>query len=133
MQMNAYMFYNGNCEAAFEYYVKVLGGEINAMFRYEGTPSGEQLPADWQQKIMHAKMTVDGDELMGSDAPPGKFKSPQGCAVVVHLVEPTEAERRFAGLAEGGVITMPLQQTFWASRYGMCVDQFGVPWIVNCA
>src|SRR4051812_45126917 len=133
MQMNAYMFYNGNCEAAFEYYVKVLGGEINAMFRYEGTPAAEHVPADWQQKIMHAKMTVDGDELMGSDAPPDKFKPAQGCAVVVHFTDPAEADRKFAGLAEGGVITMPLEQTFWASRYGMCIDKFGVPWIVNCA
>ena len=132
MQVNPYLFYNGNCEAAFKHYAKVLGGEIEAMMPHEGTPAADHVPAEWQKKIMHAKMTIDGEVLMGSDAPPDHFKAPQGFSVSLQISDPAEAERKFAGLAEGGVITMPMEQTFWARRFGMCVDQFGIPWMVNC-
>jgi len=132
MQVNPYLFYNGNCEAAFKHYAKVLGGEIEAMMPHEGTPAAGHVPAEWQKKIMHAKMTIDGEGLMGSDAPPDHFKAPQGFSVSLQISDPAEAERKFAGLAEGGVITMPMEQTFWARRFGMCVDQFGIPWMVNC-
>jgi PhnB protein len=132
MQVNPYLFYDGNCEAAFKHYAKVLGGEIEAMMPHEGTPAAGQVPADWQKKIMHAKMTIDGEVLMGSDAPPGNFNKPQGFSVSLQIEDPAEAERKFNALAEGGVVTMPIAQTFWARRFGMCVDQFGIPWMVNC-
>jgi PhnB protein len=132
MQVNPYLFYNGNCEAAFNYYAKVLGGKIEAMLPHEGTPASEHVPAEWQKKIMHAKMTIDGAVLMASDAPPGHFNQPQGFSVSLQIEDPTEAERKFHALAEGGVVRMPIEQTFWAKRFGMCVDQFGIPWMVNC-
>jgi PhnB protein len=132
MQVNPYLFYNGNCEAAFKYYARVLGGEIEAMMPHEGTPAAEHVPAEWQKKIMHARMTIDGEVLMGSDSPPDHFKAPQGFAVSLQIEDPAVADRKFAGLADGGTITMPIQQTFWAKRFGMCVDQFGIPWMVNC-
>src|SRR5713226_8707242 len=78
MSVNPYLFYNGNCEAAFKYYAKELGGEIEAMLSHEGTPASEQVPAEWQKKILHAKMTIDGAVLMAFDAPPGRFNKPQG-------------------------------------------------------
>jgi PhnB protein len=132
MQVNPYLFYNGNCEAAFKYYAKALGGEIEAMLTHEGTPASEQVPAEWQKKILHAKMNIGAAVLMASDAPPGRHNKPQGFSVSLQIEDPTEAERKFHALAEGGVVTMPIAQTFWAKRFGMCVDQFGIPWMVNC-
>jgi PhnB protein len=132
MPINPYLFYNGNCEAAFNYYAKVLGGEIEAMLTHEGTPAAEHVPAEWHKKILHAKMNIDDAVLMASDAPPGRFNQPQGFSVSLQIEDPAEAERKFQALAEGGVVTMPIGQTFWAKRFGMCVDQFGIPWMVNC-
>jgi PhnB protein len=132
MQVNPYLFYNGNCEAAFKFYARVLGGEIEAMLPHEGTPGSEQLPAEWQKKITHAKLSIDGEVLMGSDAPPGHFNKPQGFSVSLQIEDPAEAERKFQALSEGGVVNLPIAQTFWAKRFGMCVDQFGIPWMINC-
>jgi PhnB protein len=132
MQINPYLFYDGNCEAAFKYYAKVLGGEIEAMLPHEGSPAAEHTPVEWHKKILHAKMTIDGEVLMASDAPPGHFNKPQGFSVSLQIADPTEAEQKFHALAEGGTVTMPISQTFWAKRFGMCVDQFGIPWMVNC-
>jgi PhnB protein len=76
---------------------------------------------------------VVGDNvLMGSDAPPDRFEKPQGISVSIQTDDPTEAERIFAALADNGLVTMPLQQTFWAIRFGMLVDRFGIPWMINC-
>jgi PhnB protein len=132
MQVNPYLFYNGNCEAAFNYYAKALGGEILDMMTHEGTPAEAQTPPEWHKKIMHARMTLDGEVLMASDAPPGHFRQPQGFSVSLQIEDPAEAERKFAALSEGGTVTMAIGQTFWAKRFGMCVDQFGIPWMVNC-
>jgi PhnB protein len=132
MQVNPYLFYNGNCEAAFKHYAKVLGGEIEAMMTHEGTPAEAHTPPEWHKKIMHARMTIDGEVLMASDAPPGNFHQPQGFSVSLQIEDPADAERKFAALAEGGTVTMPIGQTFWAKRFGMCVDQFGIPWMINC-
>ncbi len=132
MRVNPYLFYNGTCEAAFNYYAKVLGGKIEAMLTHEGTPASDQVPPEWQKKIMHAKMSIDGEVLMASDAPPGHFNKPQGFSVSLQVEDPAEAERKFQALAEGGVVNMPIAQTFWARRFGMCVDQFGIPWMINC-
>ena len=132
MTINPYLFYNGNCEAAFKYYAEVLGGEIEAMLPHEGTPAADQVPAEWQKKVMHAKMNIGDAVLMGSDAPPGHCNKPQGFSVSLHIADPAEAERKFHALAKGGVVTLAIAQTFWAKRFGMCVDQFGIPWMVNC-
>jgi PhnB protein len=133
MNVNPYLFYNGNCEAAFNYYAKVLGGTIDAMLPHEGTPASQQVPAEWQKMIMHAKISLEGGGvLMGSDAPPQHFNKPQGFSVSLQIKDPAEAERTFHALAEGGTVTLPIGQTFWARRFGMCVDQFGIPWMVNC-
>jgi PhnB protein len=102
------------------------------MLTHEGTPAAEHVPAEWHKKILHAKMNIGDAVLMASDAPPGRFNQPQGFSVSLQIEDPAEAERKFQALAEGGVVTMPIGQTFWAKRFGMCVDQFGIPWMVNC-
>jgi PhnB protein len=132
MQINPYLFYNGNCEAAFKFYEKALGGKIDAMLTHEGAPAEMQTPPEWKKKIMHAKMTIDGEVLMASDSPPDHFRQPQGFGVSLSIDDPDEAERKFKALSEGGVVNMPFGKTFFSKGFGMCVDQFGIPWMVNC-
>jgi PhnB protein len=136
MQLSAYLFFNGNCEAAFKFYEQCLGGKIEAMTTYEGTPNAQHVPAEWRKKIMHTRLTVDGQALMGSDAPPnapgGGYEKPKGFSVSLQTKDTAEAERVFRALAESGQVQMPIQETFWAARFGMCVDRFGIPWMVNC-
>lgn len=132
MQLNSYLFFNGQCEAAFKFYEKCLGGKIDAMLPHAGTPAEGQVPANWRDKIMHARLLVGDEVLMGSDAPPEHFQQPQGFSVALGVGDPAEAERIFNALADKGTVRMPIQQTFWAVRFGMLVDQFGIPWMINC-
>ena len=132
MQLNPHLHFNGQCEAAFKFYEKCLGGKIEVMMTHEGMPATEQVPAEWRSKIMHARLVVDKQVFMGMDAPPDRFQKPQGFHLNIGVKDPAEAERLFNALAEDGKVQMPLQQTFWAIRFGMLVDRFGIPWMVNC-
>ena len=132
MEMAPYLLFNGTCEAAFKFYEKVLGGKILMMLTHGETPAKAQTPADWLSKIIHARMTFGNNVIMASDAPPGHYSKPQGFSVNISVSDPKEAERIFHALAENGVAHMPIAETFWAVRFGMCVDQFGTPWMVNC-
>jgi PhnB protein len=132
MQLNAYLNFDGCCEAAFKFYEKVLGGKIEAMVRHAGTPAEEYVPAEWRDKIMHARLVVSDQVLMGSDAPPAHHEKVGGFSVAIGVKEPAEAERIFHALADGGTVRLPIQQTFWAARFGMLVDKFGTPWMINC-
>jgi PhnB protein len=132
MQLNLYLFFNGDCETAFKFYEQCLGGRIEAMRTHAGTPAEEQVPAEWRDKILHARLVVGDQVLLASDAPPGRYEKPQGFFVHVPVKEPAEAERIFQALAEDGTIQMPIQQTFWAPSFGMLVDRFGIPWMVHC-
>ena len=132
MQLNAYLHFNGNCEAAFKFYEQCLGGKILAMMPHEGTPAAEHVPADWRSKIIHARMTVGDTVLMGSDAPPDRYDQPKGFSLSLRLDKPAEADRIFHALAEKGTIRMPIGETFFAVRFGMLVDRFGIPWMVLC-
>jgi PhnB protein len=130
--MNPYLFFDGQCEAAFKFYERCLGGKIEAMIPHEGSPAADHVPAEWRAKILHARMVVGDQVLMASDAPPGRQEKPQGFSINLGLKDPAEAERVFKALAEGGSVTMPFGETFWATRFGMLVDRFGIPWMVNC-
>ena len=132
MQLNAYLLFNGQCEAAFKFYEKCLGGKIEAMMVHAGTPAEQFVPAEWRNKILHARLTVGDAVLMASDAPPGRYEKPKGFSVSVQVKDPAQAERIFKALSEGGTVTMPMEKTFWAERFGMLVDQFAIPWMVNC-
>lgn len=131
MQLNQYLFLSGQCEEAFQAYQRILGGEITFMLKHAGTPAASHVPPEWQDKIMHACLELGGRKLMGSDAPPGRIKPMGGFCVQVAANGVAEAERVFAALAEGGAVTMALQQTFWSERFGMLVDRFGVPWMID--
>ena len=132
MQLNPYLLFNGQCEAAFRFYERCLGGKIVAMMPHAGTPAEGQVPPEWRDKIIHARLVVGDQVLMGSDAPPDHFEKPQGFSVTLGIDNPVEAERVFNALAENGTVRMPIQQTFWAERFGMLVDRFGIPWMINC-
>jgi PhnB protein len=132
MQLNSYLFFDGQCEAAFKFYEQCLGGKIVAMLTHAGTPAEEQAPPEWRNKILHARLTVGDSVLMGSDAPPGRYEEAKGFSVNIAIEDPLDAERIFHDLAENGTVRMPIQKTFWAARFGMLVDRFGIPWMVNC-
>jgi PhnB protein len=132
MQLNPYLYFNGQCEEAFKMYEKCLGGKIEAMMPHEGTPAESGVPKEWNKKILHARLVLDWGVLMASDAPPGRYERPQGFSVNIGTKDPAEAERIFEELSENGKIIMPIKETFWAKRFGMLVDRFGVPWMINC-
>jgi PhnB protein len=135
MQLAPYLMFNGQCEEAFKFYEQCLNGKITAMMTYAESPEPsmiDQMPPEWRHKIMHVGLTIGNQELMGSDNPPGYDEEPKGFSVSIHLTDAAEAERIFHTLAENGVVRMPLQQTFWAYRFGVLVDRFGVPWMINC-
>lgn len=132
MQLNPYLNFNGKCELAFKFYEKALGGKIISMMPFEGTPMAAQLPPEMHKQIIHARLAVGDKLLMGSDAPPDRYEGNHGFAVSIMVTTPEEAERIFKALSENARIDMPMQQTFWSPRFGMLVDQFGIPWMVNC-
>jgi PhnB protein len=132
MQLLPYLHFNGDCETAFRYYERCLGGKIEAMLTHAGSPAEQHVPAEWRSKILHARLVVRDAVLMASDAPPGHYQKPQGFSVSIQISEPVRADDIFRSLADGGTVIMPFGQTFWAARFGMLVDKFGIPWMVNC-
>ena len=132
MQLNPYLNFNGQCEAAFKFYEKCLGGKIVFTMTYGESPMADKVPVEWRKKILHVRLMVGDQALMGADAPPEHYEKPQGFSVTIGIDDPSEAERIFHALAENGTVTMPVQKTFWAARFGLLVDQFGIPWMVNC-
>lgn len=131
MQFNSYLLFNGDCEEALTTYARIFGGKIEAMLTHEGTPASCQVPPEWQKKILHARITIGNAVLMASDAPPGRYSKPQGFSVNIGLTDIKEAERIFGALSENANVTMPLGETFWAHRFGMLTDRFGIPWMLN--
>jgi PhnB protein len=145
VQINPYLMFSGNCEEAFRYYEKHLGGQIVAMMKYSEAPpppEGQALPHEAgcapdmtgaDNLIMHACMMVGGVSLMASDCPPHMPQEKmQGISVTLNLTSETEARRIFDALSQGGTVTSPLTQTFWAKAFGMVTDRFGTPWMINC-
>ncbi len=121
MQLNAYLLFNGNCEEAFRFYERTLGAKIESVLRPEGAPG-----------VMHGRIAVNGQTVMASDCPPNHYTQPKGFSINLSYQQPADAERVFQALSEGGHVQMPIQETFWAHRFGSVVDRFGIPWMVNC-
>ena len=135
MQFTPYLGFNGQCREAFQFYEKLLGGKIEFIMTYGEMPAPGGAPPEWGSKIMHASLRVGDTTLQGSDAPPaqmGGYQAPQGINVAMHLTDAAEAERIFKGLSEGGKVRMPMAETFWAVRFGMVTDRYGIPWMINC-
>ena len=133
MQINAYLIFNGNCEEAFRSYAASLSAELSVQ-RFGETPGCEDMPAAQKEKVMHARLQKGGAVLMASDNHPDHpYDGMTGCSVALSVDEVEEAERIFNELAQGGTVVMPMQETFWAQRFGMLTDRFGVPWMINGA
>ena len=133
MQLNIQLHFSGQCEEAFKYYEKWLGGKTQALFRYEGAPGaeGQKVPEGWRNKVMHATMAIGDQLLMGMDAPPERFHKPQGFHVNIGVKDVAEGKKLFEALSENGNVVMPFGPTFWSPGFAMFVDRFGTPWMVN--
>jgi PhnB protein len=132
VQLRTTLHFSGECETAFRLYERCLGGKVAFMLRWGESPMAADVPPEWHGKILYTRMSVGDTTLVGGDLPPGQHVKPQGFDVMIQVEDPAEAERLFNALAEGGTVTMPLQQTFWATHYGVLVDRFGIPWEINC-
>jgi len=132
MQLNPCLSFNGQCKSAFQFYQQCFNGNIQTMMTWGESPMADQVPSEWQDRIIHTTLIVGDGALLGSDAPPDRYEEPKGFSVTVQIDDPAEADRVFNALAENGTVQMPIQKTFWATRFGMCVDRFGIPWMVNC-
>ena len=131
LQLDSYLFFDGNCADAMRFYERTLGGKLHLMTHGE-SPMAAQTPSGSANRILHARLELDGRLLMASDSMVGQpYEGMKGFSL--SLIYPTvaEAQRMFAALAEGGQITMPIAKTFWAEAFGMLVDRFGTPWMVN--
>ncbi|MGZ3298796.1 MAG: VOC family protein [Asticcacaulis sp.] len=133
MQINPYLNFNGDCAEAFAFYEKVFDGKITFVMTHGESPMKDVLPVEWHGAIMHATLDIGGQTLNGADAPGERYKTPAGFAVSVSLSDAERAERIFSELVKGGVEQMAMQETFWAERFGMLVDRFGIPWMFNVA
>jgi PhnB protein len=132
MQVNPYLSFKGQCEEAFKFYERCLGGQLGAIFRYAGTPLADHVPADWHDKVMHGSVKFGDQVLMGADAAPDRYEEAKGFSLAIHIKSTADGERIFHELAKGGRVVVPLGKTFWAALFGMLIDRFGIPWLINC-
>ncbi len=131
--INPYLTFNGNCAEAMRFYERTLGGKLQIMTNGE-SPIADKLPPGNADRIMHARLDFDGGVLMASDdMPSNSYKGMHGFAVSVIYPTAAEARRVFEALAKGGKVFMPLDKAFWAEAFGMLVDRFGTPWLINGA
>src|SRR5262245_5529987 len=126
------LHFSGQCEAAFKFYERCLGAKIVFMLTWGNSPMAANAPTDWTEKILYGRIRVGDIDLVGGDVAPDHYERPQGFSILLSISDASDAERIFQALAENGKIQAPLQKTFWALRYGILVDQFGIPWEINC-
>ena len=129
-----YLFFNGNCEEAIEFYRKALGAEVEMMMRFNESPEPPPpgtVPPGFGNKIMHASLRIGEARLLASDGCSGDKASFEGFSLSLNLSTEKEAERVFGALSDGGDIKMPLAKTFWSPRFGMVEDRFGIGWMIN--
>jgi PhnB protein len=132
LNANIALSFNGQCEAAFKCYEKCLNGTISFMMKWGDSPMAAQAPDGWGAKVYHATLKIGDTVFNGGDALPNQYETPKGFSLIVQIDDPAAADRIFRSLGENATIGMPLQETFWARRFGVLVDQFGIPWSINC-
>jgi PhnB protein len=131
MKLNPYLSFDGRCGEAFRFYEKALGGRITFMQTLGESPMASSTPPESHGRVMHVTLHIGDQVLQGADAPPGQFTTPGGFCVALHFDDAAEGQRVFDALAQNGRVQMPFQETFWARGFGMLIDEFGMPWIVN--
>ena len=132
MHINTYLNFDGRCNAAIQFYQETLGAKLMFKMTWGESPMAKDMPAESHNWIMHSTLAVGDGHLMCADAPSEHYKKPEGMTVSISLSDKSEAERVFKALSTNGNVTMPFTETFWAAGFGMCRDQFGIPWMVNC-
>lgn len=136
MQLEPYLFFDGKCEAALNFYKEVFGGEIEGLSRWKDMPPGSggpEVTPDTENRVMHANFRSSGVSFMASDASPGKTYGEGAISLSLGTSDVAEAERVFNRLAEGGKVEMPMTDMFWGARFGMLTDKFGIDWMVNAS
>jgi PhnB protein len=134
MKFVPYLSFDGCCREAFEFYAKVLDGRIAAMLTNGETPAGEHVSEEWRDKIINAHLIAGNQELMGADTPPEMGDGAKGgFSISIQIDDEKSAERIFHAFADGGMVTMPFEPTFWAKKFGMVTDKYGTPWMINCS
>src|SRR4029434_524181 len=129
VQLHTYLNYGGNCEQAFKFYEQHLGGKITMLMRHGEQPEGgQQVPQDWNGKVLHARMNLGGTELLGADIP--GYQPMRSAYLSLTVSTQDDAERIYTLLSDGGQVFMPMQETFFASRFAMLRDQFGTSWML---
>lgn len=131
MNLVPYLSFNGNCEEAFKFYEKVLGGQIVFSMTWGQSPPEMQGPPAMKDKIMHATLKIGNATLQGADSP--QYEKPAGINITIDTADSAEAERLFIELSADGNVMMPIQETFWAKRFAVLTDKFGTPWMINCS
>jgi PhnB protein len=127
------LMFDGRCEEALRFYEQALGGTVSYMLKYGDSPMAGYAPGGWSDKVAHATLKLGETAISGADVLPGRFAVPQGFTIMLQMDDPEAAERMFGALSEHATrVDMSLQETFWARRFGTLVDQFGVPWSINC-
>jgi PhnB protein len=132
MQVSFHLVFSGQCEAAFQFYERTLGGTIVNILTYGNSPMADQVPPEWRGKVVHANFAVGAMVLAGADVLPERYVKPRGFYVLLSVDNTADAERIFSALAEHGEVQMAMQKTFWSARFGVLTDQFGIPWEINC-
>ena len=131
MKLNPYLSFDGRCREVFEFYEKALAGRITFLQRIGASPMASSMPAEVHGRVMHVTLQIGDQVLQGADAPTGQVTAPAGFCVSAEFGDVTEGERVFSTLSQNGMVRMPFHETFWAKGFGMVVDQFGIPWLVN--
>jgi PhnB protein len=134
MQIQPYLFFNGRCEEAIEFYRKALGAEVEMIMRFKDNPDPMppgMLAPGFENKVMHAALRIDGGVMMASDGMGAGETTFKGFSLALYATDEAGVDRKFNALAEGGSVTMPLGKTFWSPRFGMVTDRFGVGWMIS--
>jgi PhnB protein len=132
MDLSAYVSFKGDCAEAFRCYEELLGATPGLLFHYADSPMADVVPAGWDTKIMHGSIKIGRYLLEGADVPPERYEQPKGFSLSLSVPTTQEAERLFQQLSIGGRVMYPIEKTFWSERFGMVIDRFGIPWMINC-
>lgn len=132
MSLSFHIDFNGQCQEAFEYYAKHLGGTVGTMLQFKDSPSASSVPANWQHKIIHANISIKNVELAGADLSPEQYRKPTGFYLLLGFNTESEVNAAFDKLVVGGHTILSPQKTFWSPCYAIVVDRYAVPWKINC-
>jgi len=132
MSLSFHIGFNGQCREAFEFYAEHLQGTIGTMLEFKDSPVSASVPSEWQHKIVHANISIEGIELAGADVRPEQYQKPQGFNILLGVKTEDIVKSIFNQLSVGGEVIFPPQKTFWSPCYAIVVDRFGVPWKINC-